>query len=183
MTLLRLLVAFVALGLLAACQPAATGDVSKDVQNLKTEVAMLKEKVGQLEAEAKKIQEQLKELAKVSAVTAPAPAMALPGLAPGAPAAIDVAQLLKDKDRLLGTRVTVRGQPGPVLMHKKILYLQSPDGLIEVNFSQLADKKQLERITAQAIETPVTVTGTMNQALGTGKGPTRLLIMAEAVDF
>jgi hypothetical protein len=142
-----------------------------------------------VEAAQQQVQKDLKDLA---AVRPPAPIMGAPPVgmpsAPAPPAGVPgtvltVEEILKDKDRFLGSRVVVRGQPGPVLMHKKILYLQSPEGLLEINFSQLQDKKQLDRLTSQAIETPVTVTGILGQAAGVGKGPARLQITAESVDF
>lgn len=169
-----------------ACAPAPTDqEVQKDVQTLKTEVAALKEKIGQVEAGQKEILDRLKEPQKPREMAAPPPAMAPMAMPPAAPAvaAMTVSQLLKDKNRLIGTRVTVKGEPGPVLMHKKILYLQAPEGMVEVSFANLADKKQIERLTAQAIEQPVTVTGMLATAPGTSKDPPRLQILAESVDF
>ncbi len=174
--------------LVVACEQPKVMEMDKELQGLKTELAVLKEKLAQVEAAQQKLQAELKEMSRVrEAVQAPAPPGALQPLPvlPGgpAPAALTVEQILRDKDKYMGTRVTVQGQPGPVLMHKKILYLQSPEGLLEVNFSQLADKRQLDRLTSQTIETPVTVTGMLSQAAGVGKGPARLQITAETVDF
>ncbi len=184
----RLAVFVVPICLVAACEQPKVGELEKEVQGLKTEIAVLKEKLAQTDAAQQKLQAEIKELARLREAPSPlAPPVMIqpaPGLPPGAPpAALSVEQILKDKDRYLGTRVVVRGQPGPVLMHKKILYLQSPEGLLEVNFSLLQDKKQLDRLTSQTIETPVTVTGTLGQAAGVGKGPARLQITAESVEF
>lgn len=170
--------------LLSACAPAQPDpETQKEFQAMKAEIAALKEKLGQVEAGQKQIMETLKELkaGKETAALPPAP-VPLPSL-PGQPAPMTVEQLLKDKDRLIGTRVTVKGQPGPVLIHKKILYLQSPEGMVEVSFANLPDKKQVERLTAQAIDQPLTVTGMLTASRPRGKEPVRLQITAESVDF
>jgi hypothetical protein len=175
-----------AAGVLLALSACADQETKKEVQALKTEVAALKEKLSQMETGQKQVMDALKDREKPKemaipaappAAQAPAPP-AMPGAAP-----LTVSQLIKDKDRLVGTRVTVKGEPGPILMHKKILYLQSPEGMVEVLFGNMADKKQIERLTAQAIEQPLTVTGMLAAAPGTSKDPTRLQIVAESVDF
>ncbi|MEJ5330969.1 MAG: hypothetical protein WHT07_12540 [Desulfobaccales bacterium] len=167
-----------------ACDQAKVKELEKDLQALKTEVAGLKEKLTQVEAGQQKLEAGLKELAQAKEAAPPAVIPApVPSVAAPAPGVLTVEQLLKDKERYLNTRVVVRGTPGPVLMHKKIIYLTSPAGLLEVNFSQLPDKKQMERLTAQALETPLTVTGTLIQAPGVGKDTSRLQIMAEVVEF
>lgn len=171
--------------LYTACAPAKTDqEVQKDVQALKTEVAGLAKKIDQLEAGQKQLQDTLKGLQKPGelAAAAPPPTLVPTPMAP-APAAISVSQLLQDKDRLVGTRVTVKGEPGPVLMHKKILYLQAPEGMVEVFFGNLMDKKQIERLSAQSIEQPLTVTGMLTKSPGAAKDPTRLQIVAETMDF
>lgn len=167
-----------------ACDQAKVAELEKEVQAQKTEVAALKDKLAQVEAGLKeleagrqKLEAGLRELAQAREASPPAvPAAPAPGV-------LTVEQVLKDKERYLNTRVVVRGAPGPVLMHKKILYLTSPAGLLEVNFSNLPDRKQMERLTAQALETPLTVTGTLTQAPGVGKDPSRLQILAEVVEF
>jgi len=181
------LILVVSLFVLSACAPAKTDpEIKKDVQTLKTEVAALKEKLSQLEAGQKQVLDTLKGVQKPSEMAAVEPpaamAPAMPSLAPTL-ATLPLTQLLKDKDRLIGTRVTVKGDPGPVLMHKKTFYLQAPEGMVEVSYANLADKKQVERLNSQAIETPVTVTGMLSASPGRGKDPTRLVITAESVDF
>jgi hypothetical protein len=163
----------------SACAPAKPDpEMQKDIQAMKAEIAALKEKLSQVEASQKEILETLK------GIKAPKePAGLIPAPSPPAQAPLTVEQLLKDKDRLVNTRVTVKGEPGPILIHKKILYLQSPQGMVEVFFGNLADKKQLERLTAQAVEQPLTVTGLLTVSPGRGKEPMRLQIMAESVDF
>jgi hypothetical protein len=171
-----------------ACAPAKTDqEMQKDVQSLKTEVAALKEQIEQLKAGQKQIQDTLKEMQKQGGPAAPtAPPAAAPTPEPSgvpSPKAISLSQLLHDKDRLTGTRVTVKGKPGPVLMHKKVLYLQAPEGMLEVYFGNLLDKKQMERLASQSLEEPVTVTGLLTKSPGTGYDPSRLRIVAETVDF
>ncbi len=92
-------------------------------------------------------------------------------------------ELFKNKDHLLGTKVTVRGLPGPVMMHKKTLFMNGPGGMVEVIYGNLQDKKQVDRLTAQNIETPITVSGILSAAPGQSKGQVRLIIMADSVDF
>lgn len=168
-----------------ACDQAKVTELEKEVQALKTEVAVLKEKLTQAEAAQQKLEAGLKELSQLREAAPPPVSVApMPTPPAAAPGVLTVEQLLKDKERYLNTRVVVRGTPGPVLMHKKIIYLTSPAGqFLEVNFSQLPDKKQMERLTAQALETPLTVTGTLIQAPGVGKDPSRLQIVAEVVEF
>jgi hypothetical protein len=178
------------LWLTPGCPPPSGGaDLKKDVDALKTEVAALKEKVSQLEA----TQNILVELVKAkAALPAPAPAPGgaaaeLPGLPPApmqpAGASLTLDELFKNKDQFLGTRVTVKGLPGPVMMHKKTLFLSGPGGMVEVIYGNLQDKKQVERITAQNIDTPITVSGLLTGTPGQAKGQVRLMIMADSVEF
>jgi hypothetical protein len=178
------------LWLVPGCPPPPGGaDLKKEVETLKIEVATLKEKVVQLEATQKILVEMIKARA---ALPSPSPspggaAAELPGLppAPAQPAAtpLTVDELFKNKDQLLGTRVTVRGLPGPVMMHKKTLFLNGPGGMVEVIYGNLQDKKQVERLTAQNIDTPITVSGLLSGAPGQAKGQVRLMIMADSVEF
>ncbi len=175
-----------AAGVLLALSACADQETKKEVQALKTEVAALKDKLGQLETGQQQILDSVKGMQKPEVVIKPAapPSAPVPAPAAGPGAApLSVSQLIKDKDRLVGTRVTVKGEPGPMLMHKKILYLQSPEGMVEVLFGNMTDKQQVERLTAQAIEQPLTVTGMLSASPGKGKDPLRLQITAEAIDF
>lgn len=169
----RALVSLAVLMLLSACSPAAKSDeeLRKEIQALKAEITVVKEKVTHLEAGQQTILELLKK---------PATAPVSPALAePQAGQPLSVSQLIKEKDQLIGTRVTVKGLVGPVLMHHKSLFLRAPEGMVEVFFGNL-DKKLVDRLSSTVLEHPVTVTGVLNQ---TAKGGAKLQITAEAVDF
>lgn len=170
--------------------PAGLGDpeLKKDIKALKEEVAAVKGKLGQMEVNQKEVLELVKNLQQAKAAApgipglpAPSASMAQPGA--GAPAPITVDELFKNKDQLLGTRVTVKGVPGPVLMHKKTLFLSGPGGMVEVIYGNIQDKKQVERLTSQTIEAPVTVSGLLSAIPGQTKEATRLMIMADTVEF
>lgn len=173
--------------------PSGVQELKKEVESLKSEVATLKEKIIQLEAGQKIILGMVKgegpqavvpgtPSATTLEVTEGQPTLPVPPGQPGA-AALTVEELFKNKDQLLGTRVTVKGVPGPVLMHKKTLFLSGASGMVEVLYGNLADKKQVERLTAQTIETPITVSGLLSSAPGQTKEPVRLVIMADMVEF
>lgn len=183
-SLSRVSIFLLAAGLLLALSACADQETKKEVQGLKTEVAALKEKLNQMEAGQKQILDTMQGIQKPKEIAIPSapPAAPTPPAMPGA-APLTVSQLIKDKDRLVGTRVTVKGDPGPVLMHKKILHLQSPEGMVEVFFGNMTDKQQVERLTAQTVEQPLTVTGMLSASPGRGKDPLRLQITAEAIDF
>jgi len=176
----------VALGLISGC-PSPKGDqeLQKEVESLKSEVAGLKEKVIALEASQKVILGMIKKEAPQEPAPGAAAGQLFPQVQPeptmGKP--ITVEELFKKKDQLLGTRVTVKGVPGPVMMHKKTLFLQSPQGMVEVLYGNLQDRQQVERLTAQTIETPIIVSGLLSTAPGQTKEPVRLIIMADMVEF
>ena len=165
--------------------PPGAEDLKKEVEALKSEVATLKEKVNQVEASQKVLLEMIK--VKAAAQGTAGGGTELPGMpaAPGQPAGTPMTldELFKTKDQLLGTRVTVRGLPGPVMMHKKTLFLGGPGGMVEVIYGNLADKRQVERITSQAIDTPITVSGILSATPGQAKNQVRLMIMADSVEF
>ena len=173
--------------------PSGVQELKKEVESLKSEVAALKETIIQLEAGQKIILGMVKgegpqaavpgaPQAATPEVTEGQPTLPVPPGQPG-PAPPTVEELFKNKDQLLGTRVMVKGVPGPVLMHKKTLFLSGASGMVEVLYGNLADKKQVERLTAQTIETPITVSGLLSSAPGQTKEPVRLVIMADMVEF
>ena len=107
--------------------------------------------------------------------------MAVPSQPPG-PETLTVAQLLASKDRYLGTRVKVKGMPGPVMVHHKSLMLKGPQGMVEVLFGNLPDPKLVQTLSSTALDKPLTVTGVVNLPPARGGGA-QLQINAEAVEF
>ena len=81
-----------------------------------------------------------------------------------------MAELLAGKDRYLGTRVTVKGMPGPVMVHHKSLMLKGPQGMVEVLFGNLPDPKLVQSLTSTTLDKPLTVTGRGEPAAGPGRG-------------
>jgi hypothetical protein len=183
------------LWLIPGCpSPPGYEKLKEEVKGLKTEVANLKEKIIALEAEHKLFMEMLKKAPPSKEPASWAPEATTPGATPGpalqAPpeqatgAPLTVAELFENKEQYLGTRVTVKGVPGPVLMHKKAFFLSSLKGrMVEVLYGNLQDQKQVERLTSQTILTPVTVTGLLSTAPGQVKKPEQLIIMADTVEF
>ncbi len=167
------------LSLISACTATAKSDedLRKEIQDLKQEVKAVQEKLGQLQAGQQAMLEILKQPAPPAA-TAPA---VLPPPVPPAPQPLTVGQLLAGKDQYVGSRVTVRGAVGPVLVHHKSLFLKAPEGMVEVRFGKLPDQKLVQQLTSLPLEKPVTVTGIVSLPPKTGGA--RLQIDAEAVDF
>lgn len=174
--------------------PPEVQELKKEVKALKSEVAGLKEQIIQVEAGQKVLMELVKTAPPSQGPATAIPETAFPGAAAGQPVMpgqpqptaaepITMEELFKNKDQLLGTRVTVKGVPGPVLMHKKTLFLGGPKGMVEVIYGNLQDKQQVERLTAQNIDTPITVSGLLSAAPGQTKEPVRLIIMADMVEF
>ena len=183
----RLIVMLLALVLLSACAPSSQADeeLRKEIQALKAQVTALQEKLNQLQTGQQAILDQLKQASPVAhpaaPVAPPVAPMAVPSQPP-APEALTVAQLLAGKDRYLGTRVRVKGMPGPVMVHHKSLMLKGPQGMVEVLFGNLPDPKLVQTLSSTALEKPLTVTGVVNLPPARGGGA-QLQINAEAVEF
>ena len=173
----RLIVMLMALVFLSACAPSnqAQEELSKEIQALKAQVAAMQEKLNQVQAGQQAVLEMLKQTAP------PAAPLAAPSQLPD-PESLTVAQLLASKDRFLGTRVKVKGMPGPVMVHHKSLMLKSPQGMIEVLFGNLPDPKLVQSLSSAALDKPLTVTGVVNLPPARGAGA-QLQINAEAVEF
>jgi hypothetical protein len=169
----RLGVLLMTMLLLAACGPAnqAEEEIRKEMQTLKTQIAVMQEKLNQIQAGQQAILDRLPQ---------PAPVAVTPAAL--APEILTVAQLLASKDRYLGARVKVKGAVGPVMVHHKSLMLKGPQGMVEVLFGNLADPKLVSTLTATPPDKPLTVTGVVNQAPARGAGA-QLQVNAEAVEF
>lgn len=165
-------VSFLIILLLAfSCSPSNKGEEERrgEFQELKKELKSLEQKIDKLEA----AQQVMLTLLKPAA--APPEAAALPP-------PLSVSQLLAGKEQYLGTRVTVKGEVGPILVHHKSLLLKSPRGMVEVFFGKLPDAKQVQRLISTPINQPLTVTGVVNLPPGSA-GAAKLQITAEAIDF
>jgi len=175
----RFISALIILWLIAACSPTAKSDedLRKEIQDLKQEVKAMQEKLGQLQAN----QQTMLDLLKKPALPEMAAPAFQPPQAPPAPQPLTVGQLLAGKDQYLGSRVTVKGAVGPVLVHHKSLLLKAPEGMVEVRFGKLPDEKLVQQLTSIPLEKPVTVTGVVSLPPKSGAG--KLQIDAEAVDF
>jgi hypothetical protein len=169
--------------LLSACAPGGSPDqeLRQEIKGLKGEVKSLQEQLARLEAGQQAILALLPKSGAAPAA-APAPAPVTPAPPEPAPASppLTVSQLLAAQDRYLGTRVTVKGMVGTVLMHHKSFILNSPQGMVEVFFDKLPDAKQVQRLSSTNLDQPVTVTGMVSLPAKSGM---RLQIQAEAVEF
>ena len=181
----RLIVMLIALVFLPACAPSnqAQEELRKEIQALKAQVTALQEKLNQVQTGQQAILDLLKPSAPAAGpMAAPLPPpMAVPSQPPGLEA-LTVAELLASKDRYLGTRVKVKGMPGPVMVHHKSLMLKGPQGMVEVLFGNLPDPKLIQNLSSAALDKPLTVTGVVNLPPARGAGA-QLQISAEAVEF
>jgi hypothetical protein len=91
----------------------------QEIQGLKTEVIALKEQINALKEQVAKLEAGQQQIISLLAHPPAPPAAAAP---PAAPEPFTVSQLLKEKERLLGTRVTVKAIPGPVVVHRKTMF-------------------------------------------------------------
>ncbi len=168
---------FLAMALLmTACSPESKSgeELRGEIQDLKKELKSMQEKLDKLEAG------QQTMLALLQKSFQPPP-IAQPIQPPPPPQVLTVSQLLASKDRYLGSRVTVKGKAGPVIVNRKSLVLVAPEGMVEVLLGSLPDEKMVVRLTSTPLEKPVTVTGMVS--LPTQAAGPKLEITAEAVDF
>jgi hypothetical protein len=180
----RIIIMLMALVSLSACAPPnqAEGELRQEIQALKAQVTAMQEKLNQVQTGQQVMLELLKQPAPAAAPPpAPLAPMAVPSQSPG-PEALTVAELLARKDRYLGTRVKVKGMPGPVMVHHKSLMLKGPQGMVEVLFGSLPDPKLIQSLSSAALDKPLTVTGVVNLPAARGAGA-QLQINAEAVEF
>ncbi len=173
-----LMVMVVALVFFPACAPPnqAVEELRKEVQALKAQVTAMQEKLNQMQTGQQAIIEQLKK------PTLPPPPPEAVQPAPPGPATLTVAELLASKDRYLGTKVKVKGMPGPVMVHHKSFMLKGPQGMVEVMYGNLPDPKVVQTLSSAALDKPITVTGVVNLPPARSGGA-QLQINAEAVEF
>ncbi len=175
----RVVALLLGLLLLSACAPSdrSEKELRQELQDLKAQVAAIQDKLNQMEGRQQAIWDLLKKPAP------PAEPMGIPTLTqPQAPEVLTVGQLLAGKDRYLGARVTVKGLPGPVMIHHKSFLLKGPQGMVEVMFGNLPDPKLVQTLASTTLDRPVTVTGVVNLPPARGAGA-QLQINAEAVEF
>jgi hypothetical protein len=146
----------------------------------------MQEKLDKLQASQQTLLELLKkpDFAPEAAAVPPLPPQGFqPVPTPPAATPLTVSQLLAGKEQYLGTRVTVKGPVGLVMMHHKSLMLKSPQGMVEVLFANLPDPKLVQTLTSTSLEDkPITVTGMVNLPPSRGAGA-QPQINAEAVEF
>ena len=163
-----------ALALLApgACTPdkKAQEEMRQEIKGLKAEVKGLEEKMDKLERGQQDILQLLRK--------PPAPPVA--AAPPPPPEPLSLSQLLKDKERLQGTRVTFKGMPGTVLVHRQTMIMRAPEGTVEVYFGAIPDVLTINRLTSTTLNHPITVTGIVYPS---PKGLGILKINAEAIEF
>ena len=183
----RFIVFLMILFLVAACSPGAKSDedLTREIRDLKKEVKAVQEKLDKLQAGQQTLLEQLKKSSQPVTAAPIQPLVAVPQPPAMAPPPVSkpltVSQLLAGKDKFLGTRVTVKGPVGPIMVNHKSLFLKSPEGMVEVFFGKLPDPKLVTYLTSAPPEQSVTVTGMVS--LPPRMGAAKLQINAEAVDF
>jgi hypothetical protein len=144
--------------------------LKNETEALKKEITALKEQVTRLEAGQQEILNLLKKPPAPPAVAAPPPS----------PEPFTVSQVIREKDRLLGSRITVRGMAGPVVVHRKTLILKAPEGTVDVYFGDLPDVKTVNRLTSTSLDHPLTITGVLTLP---PRGGANLRLIAEVVEF
>lgn len=160
--------------MMAACSPASKSgeELRGEVQDLKKEVKSMQEKLDKLQAGQQTMLELLQKAAQ--------PPQAVQQLQqPSQP--LTVSQLLASGEQYVGSRVTVKGKAGPIMMNRKSLFMMAPEGMVEVLLGSLPDKLTVNRLTSTPLDKPVTVTGTVS--LPAKATSAKLQITAEAVDF
>jgi hypothetical protein len=163
----------------AACIPdqKAQEEMRQEIKGLKTEINALKKEISTLQEKVTKMEAGQQEILNLLKNPPPPPAAAA---APPVPEPFTVSQLLREKERLQGTRITVKAMPGPVLVHRKTLLLGAPEGTVEVYFGSLPDVQTVNRLTSTSIERPLTITGVLQIPPRGGANPR---ITAEVVEF
>lgn len=161
-----------------ACAPdkKAQEELQQEIKGLKAELKAVRQKMDKLETGQQEILKLLHNPPASPPVAAPPVAAA----SPATPEPMSLSQLIKDKDRLQGTRVTFKGMPGTVLVHRQMLIMRAPEGNVEVYFGSIPDPLTINRLTSTTLTQPLTVTGLVYLPPGAGGN---LKINAEAIVF
>jgi hypothetical protein len=171
---------------ITACAPPGnkTEELSKEVQDLQKEVKAMQAKLDKLLAGQAVLQKSMQKPMMMPKFVPPSqmmPQQFQPAPPPAAIQPLTVSELLAGKEKYLGSRVTVRGPSGPVMVNHKSIFLKSPQGMVEVLFGKLPDPKMVERLISIPVEQPLTVTGLVSLPLKAGAA--KLQITAEDVQF
>jgi hypothetical protein len=171
---------------IAACAPPGnkTAELSKEVQDLQKEVKAMQAKLDKLLAGQAALQKSMQKPMmppQAPFTPPPMPQQFQPVQPPAAAQPLTVSELIAGKEKYLGSRVTVRGPAGPVMVNHKSIFLKSPQGMVEVLFGGLPDQKVAERLISIPVEQPLTVTGLVS--LPVKAGAAKLQITAEDVQF
>jgi|GEM_PF-2786186 len=176
---------FLVLGLLGLCGIVSLAScdrggsqveaLKQEVKSLQEEMARLKDQVGQLEEARRQAPKPAEAAAVARVLSAPQPTPM-----PAAEPALTVEQLLKQKEQLLGGKVTVEGRMGLVMIHRKSLYLKGQQAMVEVFFADLPDKNLVQRLISQDWPGKVVVTGVFAPS---GHERTGFQITAESIEL
>jgi hypothetical protein len=170
--------------LVSSCAPPsnkAEEELRGEIAELRKEIKALGEKIDKLEAGQQSLLTAPKPAAHPPEIIVAPPPQPQQSQPPAAPAPLTVGQLLTNKEKYIGARVTVKGEAGTVMVHHKSLMLKSPQGMVEVLFGKLPDPKQVQRLSATPIDQPLTVTGMVNLPPASA-GAAKLQISAESID-
>jgi len=133
------------LALMACGAPASElQQVQEQVKELQAQVVRLEEKLGQVQADQQKMLSMLAKQPPPHEPEALVPKAGEPAVSPTP--ALTVAQLVQTKERYLETKVTVKGQLGLVLIHRKSFFLKGPQEQVLVFFGNLTDADTVQRL-------------------------------------
>jgi hypothetical protein len=190
----KVLLLIIGLIILAGCEPTSPEikEIQQELKTVRSELAEIKLKLGQLETGQQKLlmlgERQPPGPERVPDLSQPGqeektlknlPTLSAPVEAP-APQPLTVDQVLREKDALVGNRVTVRGKLGMVIIHRKSFYLKGSTGALEVIFGNLPDKNTINRLATQDWDGQIIVTGVLSIST---KNKAGYQIIAENLEF
>lgn len=139
----------------------ACGAPASEIQQIEEEIKAVKAEMIKLAEKLEQIQADQQQVLSLLAKQVPGPEnRALSSQESG----LTVDQLLQTPGRYLGAQVTVRGQLGLVLIHRKSFFLKGPQEQVLVYFGNLTDNDTVQRLTTQDWPGQITVTGTFMTA-------------------